>query len=283
MSLASGSQSPLSQASQAQSDSLPVSGSPQPDSDNDSVPIDIDNDVIEVDDDEDGVEAGSKRKLTSVVWKEFKRVRFNGEVRAKCMYCFKQLSATSTNGTKHLHTHLKGCVQRKIKLNGKTLAQASLRFGKSDAGTVSVENYTFDQEIARRELGAMIVLHEYPLSMVDHIGFQRFIGALQPLFRIGTRNTIRSDIMAHYEVERKKAIEYMAGIQSRVAITSDLWTSDNQKRGYMAITAHFIDESWTLRNIIMRFIYVPTPHTAEVIGEELYESLVEWNLDEKIS
>jgi hypothetical protein len=32
-----------------------------------------------------------------------------------------------------------------------------------------------------------------------------------------------------------------------------------------------------------RFIYVSTPHTAEVIGEELYESLVEWNLNEKLS
>lgn len=174
-------------------------------------------------------------------------------------------------------------MQRKIKLNGKTLAQASLRFGRTDGGTVSIENYTFDQEIARNELAAMIVLHEYPLSMVDHVGFRRFVGALQPLFKIGTRNMIRSDIMKHYEVEKKKAIEYMAGIQSRVAVTTDLWTSDNQKRGYMAITAHFIDESWTLRNIIMRFIYVPAPHTADVIGEELYESLVEWNLDEKIS
>jgi len=57
-----------------------------------------------------------------------------------------------------------------------------------------------------------------------------------------------------YEVGRKKAIEYMASIDSRVAITTDLWTSDNQKRGYMAITAHFIDESWTLRNIIMRYM-----------------------------
>ena len=38
-----------------------------------------------------------------------------------------------------------------------------------------------------------------------------------------------------------------------MAITSDLWTSDNQKRGYMAITSHFIDESWTLMNIIMRY------------------------------
>jgi hypothetical protein len=36
--------------------------------------------------------------------------------------------------------------------------------------------------------------------------------------------------MEHYETEKKKAIEYMAGIQSRVAITTDLWTSDNQKR-----------------------------------------------------
>ncbi|XP_012700739.1 zinc finger BED domain-containing protein RICESLEEPER 2-like [Setaria italica] len=129
----------------------------------------------------------------------------------------------------------------------------------------------------------MIILHEYPLSMVDHAGFQRFASALQPLFKMGTRNTLRKDIVMQYEMEREKAIEYMAGIDSRVAITTDLWTSDNQKRGYMAVIAHFIDESWTLRNIIIRFIYVPAPHTSEVIGEELYESLVDWNLDEKKS
>jgi hypothetical protein len=62
----------------------------------------------------------------------------------------------------------------------------------------------------------------------------------------------RKYILKQYEVEKKKAIHYMARIKSKVAITSDMWTSDNQKRGYMAITAHFIDETWTLRNIIMR-------------------------------
>jgi hypothetical protein len=31
------------------------------------------------------------------------------------------------------------------------------------------------------------------------------------------------------------------------------------------------------------FIYVPAPHTADVIRYHLYESLVEWNLDEKLS
>jgi hypothetical protein len=51
------------------------------------------------------------------------------------------------------------------------------------------------------------------------------------------------DIVDQYELEKKKAIEYMAGIRSRVA--EDMWTSDNPKRGYMAITTHFVDESWT--------------------------------------
>jgi hypothetical protein len=37
-----------------------------------------------------------------------------------------------------------------------------------------------------------------------------------------------------------------------------------------------------LVNLCM-FIYVPAPHTAQVICEELYEVLVEWNIDDKIS
>jgi hypothetical protein len=182
----------MSLGSNVQSESSPVSGS-QPESSKNSepIPIEIDDDIDGVDDEEGVVLAGSKRKLTSAIWKEFTKVEVRGTIRVVCNYCSKKLSAKSKNGTNHLCVHLKSCVQKKIKLNGKTLSQATLRFGKTNAGTVSVENYTFDQDIARQELTAMIVLHEYPLSMVDHVGFRRFAGALQPLFRIGTSNTIR--------------------------------------------------------------------------------------------
>ena len=155
--------------------------------------------VVEVDDgddvemiEDDGVDPGSKRKLTSIVWNEFTRVKVRGVIKEKCNYCFKYLSGVTRNGTKHLHDHLKICTLKKIKTSGnKTLAQASLRFGSTKGDAISMENYTFDQETARRELCAMTVLHEYPLSMVDHAGFRRFVSALQPLFKIGTRNTIR--------------------------------------------------------------------------------------------
>ena len=60
--------------------------------------------------------------------------------------------------------------------------------------------------------------------------------------------------MDAYKEQRKKAIECMAESKSRVAITTDMWTSDNQRRRYMAITTHFIDDSWILQNIIMRYL-----------------------------
>lgn len=174
--------SAASQASGSQSESASHS-QPEP------IEVDEDNDVVMIED--DGVNPGSKRKLTSVVWNEFSRVIVRGVIKAKCNYCFKYLSGITRNGTKHLHDHLKICTLKKIKTGGKTLAQASLRFGSTKADAISVENYTFDQETARGELCAMIILHEYPLSMVDHSGFRRFVSALQPLFKIGTRNTIR--------------------------------------------------------------------------------------------
>ncbi|KAL4325625.1 hypothetical protein GQ457_11G026650 [Hibiscus cannabinus] len=70
---------------------------------------------------------------------------------------------------------------------------------------------------------------------------------------------------------------------SKIAITTDMWTSTHQKKGFMAITAHFIDNSWILQSRIIRFTYVPCPHTAEVICDVLSESLMDWNIDNKIS
>lgn len=174
-----------SEASQVQSDSVPISGSPQLESTNVSLPIEIDDEVEEED-----TMAGSKRKLKSAVWNEFTKVKIGNNEYAKWNHFSKKLSGLSKNGT----NHLKSCVLKRIKLNGQTMVQSGLRFNRTDAGTISVENYTFDQDIARTELSAMIVLHEYRLRMVDHVGFRRFIGALQPLFKIRTRNTIRYKI-----------------------------------------------------------------------------------------
>ncbi|KAL4312242.1 hypothetical protein GQ457_01G026780 [Hibiscus cannabinus] len=62
---------------------------------------------------------------------------------------------------------------------------------------------------------------------------------------------------------RRKLLSKLEANEGRIAITTDVWTADHQNRGYMAVTAHYIDDEWTLQKRIIRFEYVPTPHTSD--------------------
>jgi hypothetical protein len=119
-----------------------------------------------------------------------------------------------------------------------------------------VEKYVFDQDVVRKALAEMVVLHEYPLSIVDHVGFRRYSSALQPMFKMITRNTLKNDIFGIYEIEKKKALSFMQKNNAIIAITTDMWTTENQKKGYMTVTRHFIDQGWQLRSCILRYLAV---------------------------
>ncbi|CAN0918216.1 Putative AC transposase [Linum grandiflorum] len=62
-----------------------------------------------------------------------------------------------------------------------------------------------------------------------------------------------------------------------------MWTASNQKKGYMAVTTHYIDNSWTLKSHMLRFIYVPTPHSSDRLAAVLINCMLDWNIDTKVS
>ena len=45
-------------------------------------------------------------------------------------------------------------------------------------GTMSLNAYQFDQVKVRNNLARVVILREYPLSIVDHIGFREFMASL---------------------------------------------------------------------------------------------------------
>ena len=194
--------------------------------------------------------AGCKRKRTSPVWDEMEEIFENGQRKAECNYCHRKFTAGARAGTTHLRLHLEACPSRHAPIGPK---QQKLRLTKGEGGKVNLENVIFDQEKARRDLGLMICEHEYPLSIVDHSGFRRFCSSLQPLFKMVSRNTIRNDIVAMHSAQKEKMIIFFATFKHRVAITTDLWTAGYQKRGYMAVTAHYIYDSWNLKSFLMRY------------------------------
>ncbi|XP_062001713.1 zinc finger BED domain-containing protein RICESLEEPER 1-like [Rosa rugosa] len=180
-----------------------------------------------------------KRKRKAAVWDNFEVKVIKGEEKAICKHCGKILSAKSSNGTNSLNLHVKSC---------KGLKPQSTR----SEGTV-IFGY-FDESNAKTELANMIILHEYQLSMVEHLGFRRYSNALQPSFRVPCRNTIKKEIMKIYEFEKEKTMKLIHMNRSRIAITTDMWTASNQKKGFMAITSHFIDDSWNLQSRLLRYI-----------------------------
>ncbi|CAN1141104.1 Zinc finger BED domain-containing protein RICESLEEPER 2 [Linum perenne] len=129
----------------------------------------------------------------------------------------------------------------------------------------------------------MIILHEFPLSIVNYVGVISFLKCLQPTFKVVSRNTVKSDVLKVYNEGRALVMMELERSVSRIAITTGMWSSNNNKRGFMVVTAHFIDASWILQSHILRFVYVPYPHTKDALCGMLSESLTEWNIDNKLS
>ncbi|KAL0287736.1 UNVERIFIED_CONTAM: putative AC transposase [Sesamum calycinum] len=227
---------------------------------------------------EETSEDNSKRKRKA--WNHFKRVKVEGIQFAECNYCKARLKAPASYGTTHLHKHYEEvCKKRPRKID---IRQSFMKTNKKVSGDQELGTHIFNQEEARCELASMVILHDYPLSVVDHIGFRRYSTCLQPCFNMISRNTLKGDILKIYKDERTKYYNLLGKIKCRIAITTDMWTSSNNK-GFMAVTGHFIDDNWTLQNYILRFLYVPAPHTAEVLADTLVEELMDWNIDRKVS
>ncbi|GER44473.1 HAT family dimerisation domain containing protein [Striga asiatica] len=221
------------------------------------------------------------RKHTSPVWNHFRRVTINGELKATCNVCQKNLSASTKNGTHHLLEHAKRCARRTS--TASDIGQCLLSASRESDGKTELKNHSYDSNLARLHLAYMVIMHDYPLRMVEHKGFRMFLNTIQPLFKPISRNTLRTDIMKIFNEEKSKIMTLLERNDSRIAITTDLWTASNQKKGYMAVTAHFIDNSWRLQSRILRFMYVSCPHTADVICESLFGCLMDWNIDSKLS
>ena len=115
-----------------------------------------------------------KRKLTSVVWNSFEKVIVDGQSYVICKHCNSRLKARSKKGTKHLHVQLDRCIKRK----NVDIKQQLLEVERRGCGTVQIGGFTFDQNISREKLARAIILHEYPLSIVDHVAFKDFASSL---------------------------------------------------------------------------------------------------------
>ncbi|KAG8635518.1 hypothetical protein MANES_16G038752v8 [Manihot esculenta] len=181
-----------------------------------------------------------------------------GTQKGKCNYCDKEFfSDPKKNGTTSLRNHIFVCIKnphsmttRQSQLSLQPTCSTQEGGGGTHIGTLS--SWHFDQNVSRQKLAKMIIVDVLPFMFVEGEGFREWVEYTQPRFRIPSRWTVSRDCYDLYLEERKKLKIFFQKTSQRVCITTDTWTS-LQRINYMCVTAHFIDDNWTLQKKIINF------------------------------
>lgn len=250
-------------------------------------------------------------RLKSVVWNDFDRIRSGETFVAVCRHCKKILSGSSSSGTSHLRNHLIRCRRRsnhdivqfitarekkkegsRSHLNVSSapqqkrdeilqLVDAQYEHDHPKGEHINYGNVFFDQKRSEVDLARMVILHGYPLTMVEHIGFRMFVRRLQPSFELVTSEKIEAGCMEIYKKEKQKVYEILDKLPGKIGLTFDTWTASEDAK-YLCLTAHYIDETWQLQKKVLNFVPNNPSHTEDLVSEVIMTCLMDWDIDRKL-
>ena len=96
----------------------------------------------------------------------------------------------------------------------------------------------------------MVALDMQPVSIVQDLGFLKFLRTLDPQYQPSSRKTLSHSIIPQkYEEIKQKLLAELEKL-TYCSLTTDIWTS-RQTMGYITITCHYIDSSWSLHSVIL--------------------------------
>ncbi|KAL2340458.1 hypothetical protein Fmac_008398 [Flemingia macrophylla] len=239
-----------------------------------------------------------RRKKKSIVWEHFTIETVSpGCRRACCKQCaqtFAYSTGSKVAGTSHLKRHIaKGTCSALLRSHDHNqLSPYTARTRGSGAGNASdtpkrryrspnTPYIIFDQDQCRHDIARMIIMHDYPLHMVEHPGFVAFVQNLQPQFKMVTFNSIQGDCVATYLMEKQHILKYVEGLPGRVCLTLDVWTS-SQSLGYVFITGHFVDHDWKLQRRILNVVMEPYPDSDSALSHAVAVCLSDWGLEGRL-
>jgi hypothetical protein len=140
----------------------------------------------------------------------------------------------------------------------------------------------FDQERSQHDLARMIILHGYPVTLVEEVGFKVFVKNLQPLFEFLPNSGVEISCIEIYRKEKVKVYEVINKLCGRINLSVEMWSSSTENGSYLCLSAHYIDEKWTLQKKILNFLTLDSSYTEDLLPEVIIKCLDEWDIDCKL-
>ncbi|XP_027066767.1 zinc finger BED domain-containing protein DAYSLEEPER [Coffea arabica] len=265
---------------------------------NQIVPVEPQPNNIETPPSNPETQPNKRRKKKSIVWEHFTIETVGAGCRRACCKQCKQSFAYSTGskvaGTSHLKRHIaKGTcpvVLRNQEKNQSSPFSAPSKVGGYGAGTDTPRRryrttappyVSFDPDRCRDEISRMIIMHDYPLNIVEHPGFVAFVQNLQPRFDMVSFNTVQGDCVATYLREKQSIQKVIEAMPGRICLTLDMWSSC-RGLGYVFLSGHFIDSEWKMHRKLLNVIMEPYPDSDAAFSHAVAACLSDWSMEGKL-
>ncbi|KAF0897727.1 hypothetical protein E2562_000440, partial [Oryza meyeriana var. granulata] len=223
-----------------------------------------------------------------------------------------ELSPALTNGKVQIAEYASKLLKGNSSVDKTPLSQHILALPARDNMTSKEQNTSstraapdgstrkFDQETSYQELTRMIVLHGYPLSIVEHEEMKRFARSLNPLFNMASIIDVEEYLTLLYQKEKADLKEKIELSSRRVSLSASIWAPHGAEPTvkYICLTAHFVDAEWKLQRKIIKFgVFwcLPTDLERMILYKEacilesasgpynaIGEAIRDWNLDNKL-
>ncbi|KAK1364023.1 zinc finger BED domain-containing protein DAYSLEEPER-like [Heracleum sosnowskyi] len=232
----------------------------------------------------------SFRRKKSIVWDYFTVQQISaGCKKACCNQCkrsFAYVTDSKLAGTSHLKRHIATGICPVIRQKSKGMTKVNLSIPLK---TEAQSHTTLPRKRVRsrpvsapvHEIAKMIMLHEYPLNIVEHSGFNEFLQAIQPQVNMLNIDTVESECFSIYTREKQGILDLLNGSFGRVNLTLDLWESP-QSLVYVILTGHFTDSDWKLQRRILNVVMLPFPESESAFNQAVVACINDWGLDNKL-
>ncbi|CAG8855913.1 23860_t:CDS:1, partial [Gigaspora margarita] len=139
---------------------------------------------------------------------------------------------------------------------------------------------TTEQAIRDKTITEVIVMQNLLLSFTEEKMFKHFTKIVDLRWIVSGRGKIKSLINKGFN-QISSCLQHDLHQAKTVSLTADLWTAYSCK-GYLGITAIWINKNFKLNNAVLAVTFLQYPHTADAIAKCIKDVLEHWDLKTKV-
>ena len=135
--------------------------------------------------------------------------------------------------------------------------------------------------VLHRKLGEMTALDYQPISLVEDIGFLRFIAALEPRYKVPSRKYITETVLKMINVGMKEELMkklHALGVEY-YSFTTDGWSTNVATHSMVSLTAHWVEQDFTKMSAVLCVKEMEGSHTGGAICAKFCSMLSEWGIE----